>query len=68
VDRIYLVIFEDGEVRKTSMLQDEDLQSCDDGVLDVIDITNPKDPVNYVNGMWVTVPDAEPYTHPEDFD
>lgn len=52
---MYLFIFEDGEVKKASAVGDDDLQSCDDGYLDIIDIVDPDCPMRRYGDGWAQV-------------
>lgn len=36
---MYLFIFEDGEIKQASEVGEDDLESCDNGYLDIIDIS-----------------------------
>jgi hypothetical protein len=48
------MIFEDGEVRRTESVDDDTLQSCDDGYVQIINISDPQ-PTQYVDGYWVGI-------------
>lgn len=49
---MFLVIFEDGAIRKAEEVSQDDVRSADDGLLDLIDISRPDDPRRYVEGGW----------------
>ena len=51
----YLFIFEDGSILMSKSYCDGYLSACDNGLLDIIDITNPLSPSRYIDGEWVTV-------------
>lgn len=46
---MYIFIFEDGETKKSKVISDEDLNSVDDGYLQIIRI---KDMAEYCDGEW----------------
>lgn len=48
---MFLFIFEDGSVMKGNSFSAEDAQSCDFGVLDVIDIAGDE-PKQFFDGGW----------------
>ncbi|WP_327440304.1 hypothetical protein [Pseudomonas donghuensis] len=52
---MYLMIFEDGEIKNAEDVSDADLQAADDGVLDIVDISEPFTPKRRFNGDWVEV-------------
>jgi hypothetical protein len=52
----YLIIFEDNDIKHATSVGQDELRSCDDGYLDVIDITDPLKPLYFLNGVWVSVP------------
>jgi hypothetical protein len=54
----YLLITEDQNVFKTDALAPGDLDAADDGLLDVIDISDPADPLRYFDGGWTNVEEA----------
>lgn len=54
-DKTYIMIFEDGSVKKTAVITDDDLASCDDGILTVVDITDPMFAKVYFAGDWEDV-------------
>jgi hypothetical protein len=55
---MYLIILEDGEIRKTNEIEDDTYQNCDDGVCDLIDISG-KEPLGYFQGEWVEIQSAD---------
>jgi len=55
VKKTYLFIFEDGTIWKGSKYSEEDLEYCDNGVLQIIDISQQNDPVEYIDGIWQTI-------------
>ena len=52
---MYLVIFEDFSIRHTAELEDGLLSAADDGLVEVVDISNPEHPLRYTNGNWCSV-------------
>lgn len=48
---MYLYVFEDGEIKKGSTFCQGDMDSCDAGILDVIDISGEQ-PQQYYEGEW----------------
>ena len=60
---MYLIVFEDGTVWQTKILTDSDFTECADGMLDIIDIRDITNPLQYhvnvftpvVDGIWVEV-------------
>jgi len=55
MEKQYLYIFEDGSVKTSRSVNDEDLKSTDDGYLEIIDITNPKEPLWHNAGDWLNI-------------
>ena len=51
-DYKYLLIFEDGELKKTNTITDEDLQSSDDGYIDIVNMDSMS---RYLYGEWVEI-------------
>jgi hypothetical protein len=49
---MYLFIFEDGLIQKASAVGDDDLQSCDGGWMEIIDMTDPENPKRRFDGAW----------------
>lgn len=56
---MYLFIHEDGHVQKVSKVGDDDLQACEDGYLDVIDISDNQNPRRRIGGAWEEVESAD---------
>lgn len=52
--KMYLIIMEDGEIIRSSTYSKEDLRACKEGILDIIDISDPECPT-YYNGRWKPV-------------
>ncbi|MGF6595096.1 hypothetical protein [Pseudomonas sp. 2835] len=52
---MYLLIFEDGEMKSAEDVTDDELRGADDGLLDIVDISEPFTPTRYVGGQWVDV-------------
>ena len=51
---MYLVIFEDGTVKRTDNISEEDYISVDDGYLQIIDIVGDV-PMEYGEGEWTEI-------------
>lgn len=57
---MYIFIFEDGTIKKGRMIISDDLLSVEDGILEIIDITEPKKPLYYHgDGEWKDLESAE---------
>lgn len=52
---MFLMIFEDGEIKSAEDVSDDDLQAADDGVLDIMDVSEPFTPKRRFDGDWVEV-------------
>jgi len=46
---MFLFIFEDGSIKTTEKVSIEDMKSCDDGILDIIDVSGDV-PLQYYGG------------------
>lgn len=55
---MYIYVFEDGEIKKGSSFEQGDMDSCDAGILDVIDISVDP-PRQYYDGEWHDLPSAD---------
>ena len=53
--KMYILIFEDGEIKKSDGIASQDLESCDAGYLSIIDISNPCNPREYYAGAWIAL-------------
>lgn len=49
---MFIFIFEDNEVMKTDNVTQEDKDSADDGILEIIDISNNENPKTYFENEW----------------
>lgn len=49
-DFVYLIIFEDGTIKYTYDFSEDLCQSADDGYVDIVDITDPEMPLQYLPG------------------
>lgn len=57
---MYILIFEDGTIKKAHELCNDDFVSVDDGILNIIDITYPSSPKYAVgDGTWEEIEDAD---------
>jgi hypothetical protein len=54
---MFLIIFEDGEVKRADAVGEDDKQSADDGYIDLIDITDPSVPKRFISGAWSDIED-----------
>jgi hypothetical protein len=52
---MYLMIFEDGEIKTAEEVDEDDIQAADDGCLDIIDISEPFTPKRRFNSDWVEI-------------
>lgn len=51
----YLFIFEDASIKIGNKFSDEDKESCDDGILEVICIDDTANPMSWYDGKWNTL-------------
>ncbi len=49
---MYLMILESGAKWKSEYFSEEDKKAADDGVLEVIDISRPENPMEYYDDGW----------------
>jgi len=55
---MWIYIFEDGEVKKsTARPCADDLDAVDAGILQILDVSD--EPAEYYDNEWHTIPDAE---------
>jgi hypothetical protein len=52
---MYIIIFEDGTIRRTETVEADVLSAADDNYCDVLDVT-PDVPLQYVQGEWKELP------------
>lgn len=52
---MYLVIFEDGSMQHMTQLDVGTLFAADDGLVEVVDISNPEHPLRYFDEGWCSV-------------
>ena len=52
---MYIVIFEDGDMTHHEQINDEFLKEADDGIIDLIDISDPSHPLRYFNEGWCSL-------------
>ena len=52
---MYLVIFENGSMQHMVELEDGLLSAADDGLVEVVDISNPEQPLRYFDGEWYSL-------------
>jgi len=48
---MYIIVFEDGLIRRTATVEDDVLAAADDSFCDVLDVS-PEVPLQYVLGEW----------------
>ncbi len=51
---MFLLILEDGSIRKTASVSDETLSACDDGYCSVINL-NTDQPMDFHKGEWADI-------------
>lgn len=56
---MYLIIFEDGNITKTTKINSDHIESCNDGYLDIVDITDRDHPKEYIDDKWREVDSEE---------
>jgi len=52
---MYLIIFEDMTIQKIKTINEEYKLNCIDGVIDIINITDPFKPTQFCDGQWVDI-------------
>jgi hypothetical protein len=52
---MYLVISADGSIQKTNSVTEGDLDASEQGLQDVIDISDPEEPTIYIEGDWLEI-------------
>ena len=52
---MYIVIFEDGDMTHREQISDEFLKEADDGIIDLIDISDPSHPIRYFDEGWCSL-------------
>jgi len=57
--KMYIMIMEDGEIGTVTSISKDDLFSVDQGMVDIIDISDPKRPLRYFNSVWDELPSFE---------
>jgi len=57
---MYLIIFEDGGLGTVKEINDNLLDSADDGLIDIVDI-GVEIPLQYFDGEWIEIEEAEVY-------
>ncbi|WP_161893236.1 hypothetical protein [Pseudomonas juntendi] len=55
---MFLMIFEDGEIKTAEEVSDSDLDAADDGILDILDISEAFSVKRRMDGDWVDVDDV----------
>ncbi|MGY4817999.1 hypothetical protein ACVNP3_18880 [Pseudomonas chlororaphis subsp. piscium] len=52
---MYLIIFEGGDMKSAEDVSEDDLRGADDGLVDIVDISEPFTPMRYLSGEWIEV-------------
>ena len=50
--KMYLLIFEDGEIQTVDKIEGDTMGAADDGYVDIIDISGCDNPLQYSDGEW----------------
>jgi hypothetical protein len=56
---MYLLIGEDGFIHKKASVDDTDKTAVDYGYSDIIDISNPEQPLRYFDGEWEEIDEQD---------
>ena len=54
---MYVLIFEDGSIRKTKEISQHETGAVESGYLDIVDISDKEDPLFYVDEGWTSIED-----------
>jgi len=54
---MYIIIWEDGTAKRAQEVGPDELAACDDGCMQIIDITMPDQPREYLGGEWQVLKD-----------
>lgn len=57
---MYILIFEDGSICKTKEITNEDKSAVSDGLVDIIETSNPNRPLIYVGPHFEDIAEANP--------
>jgi len=49
---MYIIIWEDGTAKRARDVGQDELSACEDGYMQIIDITTPDQPREYADGEW----------------
>lgn len=52
---MFLIIFEDGQITCCTKVSDELFSGADDGIVDIVDVSDPVSPLRYWGGDWEAV-------------
>lgn len=52
---MYIIIFEDGSMSYSATISSGELEAADDGILDIIDISDPTHPLRYFDEGWCSL-------------
>jgi len=55
---MYLLIFEDGALGYVTKITDELTDACDDGILEIVDIS-AAEPLQFYDGEWIDIKNVE---------
>lgn len=53
----FIYVFEDGEIKKSTMFSDDEAEACDAGILDAVDISGDE-PKMFFDGKWHDIQSA----------
>lgn len=49
---MFIIVFEDGAMMTAEEITSDDMVASDDGIISLIDISEAKRPLQYMNGAW----------------
>lgn len=52
---MFIYIFDDLSIKAFKQVGEDDLRSCSNGYLSIIDISDANNPSEYANGEWVKI-------------
>ena len=55
---MFILIFEDGTIRRKFMITDNEINAADDGYISIIDIDIATQPKVYISGEWELIEEA----------
>lgn len=57
---MYIIIYEDGEIQSSQTCEDDLLLGADDGAIDLLDVSDPENPMRRWDGEWQPVESVIP--------